>query len=377
MKVGVIIPMENEYLQVQQLIGGNHGRLGRNEVVLRRSGIGKVNAALGTQQLILEEHPDCIINTGVAGGIDVRLRVMDMVVASECVYHDVWCGEPNMKGQVQGLPERFACAKELVDKARPYARYVGLLCTGDQFITNDERLHQIKADFPEGLAVDMESCAIAHTCHLHQVPFLALRIISDIPAEAKTFSDHQVQYNNFWQSLADRSFTTIRQILTVLSMDKIPSFTIDHNHLLRGIYVSRKDQVGNDVVTTFDIRMKEPNRDIAIGQGAIHTIEHLAATYLRNDPEWSDRIIYWGPMGCLTGNYLLVRGDFESRDILELMQRTFRFVAEFKGEVLGATPKDCGNYLLHDLPMARWESRRYLEEVLEHMKEENFSYPAQ
>jgi len=159
-------------------------------------------------------------------------------------------------------------------------------------------------------------------------------------------------------------------------MKKIPSFTIDHNRLLRGIYVSRKDVVGGEVVTTLDIRMKEPNREPALGQGAIHTIEHLAATFLRNDAEWAERIIYWGPMGCLTGNYLLVRGDIESCDVVELMIRTFQFVADFDGEIPGAAPKDCGNYLLHDLPMARWESRKYLEEVLLNIKEENLVYPS-
>lgn len=158
-------------------------------------------------------------------------------------------------------------------------------------------------------------------------------------------------------------------------MKTIPSFTIDHIHLLRGIYVSRKDEVGGDVVTTFDIRMKEPNREPALGQGAIHTIEHLAATYLRNDPKWSDRIVYWGPMGCLTGNYLLMRGDLDSADIVDLMKETFRFVAEFEGEVPGQASKDCGNYLLHDLPMAKWESAKYLHEVLENIKPENLVYP--
>lgn len=158
-------------------------------------------------------------------------------------------------------------------------------------------------------------------------------------------------------------------------MKKIPSFTIDHIRLLRGIYVSRKDQVNGETITTFDIRMKEPNREPALGQGALHTIEHLAATYLRNNAQWQDRIIYWGPMGCLTGNYLLMRGDLQPQDILELMQETFRFVAEFDGEVPGTTAMDCGNYLLHDLPMARWESRKYLDEVLMRMKEENMVYP--
>ena len=158
-------------------------------------------------------------------------------------------------------------------------------------------------------------------------------------------------------------------------MEKIPSFTIDHNRLLRGIYVSRKDEVGNEVVTTFDIRMKEPNREPALHVGALHTIEHLAATYLRNDAQWKDRIVYWGPMGCLTGNYLLLRGDYRSEDIVALMQRTFAFVADFEGEVPGTQPQDCGNHLLHDLPMAKWEARKYLTEVLLQMKEENLNYP--
>lgn len=158
-------------------------------------------------------------------------------------------------------------------------------------------------------------------------------------------------------------------------MKKIPSFTIDHNHLLRGIYVSRKDSVGGETVTTFDIRMKEPNREPVVHAGALHTIEHLAATYLRNDPEWKDRIIYWGPMGCLTGNYLLMCGDLEPKDIVGLMQKTFKFVADFEGEIPGAAPKDCGNWLLHDLPMARWEARKFLTEVLEVIKDENMNYP--
>lgn len=159
-------------------------------------------------------------------------------------------------------------------------------------------------------------------------------------------------------------------------MKKIPSFTIDHIHLLRGIYVSRQDQVGTETVTTFDIRMKEPNREPALSPSAIHTMEHLAATFLRNHPVWADKIIYWGPMGCLTGNYLVVKGDLTSRHILPLMKETFSFIAGYEGEVPGATPRDCGNYLLMNLPMARWEAAKYLHEVLEQASEENLTYPA-
>lgn len=158
-------------------------------------------------------------------------------------------------------------------------------------------------------------------------------------------------------------------------MKKIPSFTINHEELLPGIYVSRKDSVGNDTITTFDIRMKAPNREPALHPGALHTIEHLAATYLRNDEEWKDRIVYWGPMGCLTGNYLIVKGDLTSRDILPLMQRTFAFIANYEGDIPGATERDCGNYLLQDLPMARYEAQKYLHETLNCATEENLNYP--
>lgn len=159
-------------------------------------------------------------------------------------------------------------------------------------------------------------------------------------------------------------------------MKKIPSFTIDHIRLERGIYVSRQDNVGGEVVTTFDVRMKEPNREPVLSPSAIHTIEHLAATFLRNHPVWADRIIYWGPMGCLTGNYLIVKGDLTSVDILPLVKETFAFVASYEGEVPGATARDCGNYLLMNLPEARWEARKYLTEVLENISEKNLNYPA-
>ncbi len=157
-------------------------------------------------------------------------------------------------------------------------------------------------------------------------------------------------------------------------MNKIPSFTINHEKLLRGLYVSRKDRVGGEVVTTFDVRMKLPNREAALSNGAIHTIEHLAATYLRNDPEWKDRIVYWGPMGCLTGNYLLVRGDFAAEDLVPILIRTFEFIAGYEGEVPGAAPRDCGNWRLHDLADAKKEAAKYVD-VLKHATKENLNYP--
>ena len=158
-------------------------------------------------------------------------------------------------------------------------------------------------------------------------------------------------------------------------MKKIPSFTIDHIRLERGIYVSRKDNVGGEVVTTFDVRMKEPNREPVLSPSAIHTMEHLVATFLRNHSVWADRIIYWGPMGCLTGNYLIVKGDLASADVLPLLREAFAFVAAYEGEVPGATAHDCGNYLLMNLPEARWEASKYLREVLENISDKNLNYP--
>ena len=160
-------------------------------------------------------------------------------------------------------------------------------------------------------------------------------------------------------------------------MKKIPSFTIDHTRLSRGIFVSRKDTTpGGNVLTTFDIRMKLPNREPALDPRAIHTIEHLAATFLRNHPQWSNRIIYWGPMGCLTGNYLIISGDYVSSDILPLMVETFRFIADFEGEIPGATPQDCGNYTYNDLPLAKAEAAAFLQNTLLNPSEENLNYPA-
>lgn len=159
-------------------------------------------------------------------------------------------------------------------------------------------------------------------------------------------------------------------------MEKIASFTVDHERLLRGIYVSRRDLTpSGDVLTTFDVRMTEPNRQPALSGAALHTIEHLAATYLRNRPDWKDRVVYWGPMGCRTGNYLILSGDLKPGDIVELIRDTFRFIAEYEGEVPGASPRDCGNYTYMDLNEAKVQARRFLDEVLLWLKRENIEYP--
>lgn len=157
-------------------------------------------------------------------------------------------------------------------------------------------------------------------------------------------------------------------------MEKIASFTIDHLKLKRGIYVSRKDKVGAEILTSFDIRMKEPYREPVLGGAEIHTMEHLAATYLRNS-DWKDKIIYWGPMGCMTGNYLILAGDYTSKDIVPLMIDLFSFIADFEGDIPGASSLECGNYYNNNLPFAKYEAKKYLEEVLLQIKDENLVYP--
>ena len=158
-------------------------------------------------------------------------------------------------------------------------------------------------------------------------------------------------------------------------MEKIASFTIDHLKLLPGIYVSRKDHIGAETVTTFDIRMTRPNFEPVMNTAEVHTIEHLAATFLRNDKEFGERIVYFGPMGCRTGFYLLLAGDLDSNDIVPLVTRLYEFMAEFEGEVPGAAAKDCGNYLDMNLPMAKYLAKKFLDEVLYCISAERLVYP--
>lgn len=158
-------------------------------------------------------------------------------------------------------------------------------------------------------------------------------------------------------------------------MEKIASFTIDHIKLQPGIYVSRKDNVGNSVITTFDLRMTSPNEEPVMNTAEMHTIEHLAATFLRNHKDYQDKIIYFGPMGCRTGFYLLLSGDYSSRDILPLMTEMYEFIRDFKDEVPGASARDCGNYLDMNLGMANYLAKRYLENTLYCMDDAHLIYP--
>ena len=158
-------------------------------------------------------------------------------------------------------------------------------------------------------------------------------------------------------------------------MEKIASFTIDHIRLQPGIYVSRKDTVGQEVITTFDLRMTSPNEKPVMNTAEVHTIEHLGATFLRNDPDYKDKTIYFGPMGCRTGFYLLLAGNYTSRDIVPLMIRMYEFIRDYRDEVPGASPRDCGNYLDMNLGMANYLAKKYLDQVLYSIDDSRLNYP--
>ena len=227
MKIGIITAMSSEQKQlanqlteIKETSKGPfnyiEGKINNNEIVLMQCGIGKVNAAAGTIELITNFKPDCIISTGVAGGIDTCLKVMDVVVSRNIVYHDVWCGEGNAYGQIQGLPTFFEGNDTLYNTAMSLntetAIHGGLICTGDKFITDRKELDEIKSNFPDGLAVDMESCSIAQVCYLYKVPFISFRIISDTPGAENHFD----QYLNFWGEMANRSFKVTETFLKAL-----------------------------------------------------------------------------------------------------------------------------------------------------------------
>ena len=219
-KIGIIVAMDKELRQLQQLFGDSHVRV-------EKCGIGKVNAALGAQRMISEFHPDVIVSSGCAGGNGDEVNVYDVVVSTELAYHDVYCGAAmggSVYGQVQGLPARFQADPELLAKVREAEQnaealamprlHFGLIATGDWFVDSKEKMRQILSHFPEAKAVDMESAAIAQTCYLNNVPFISLRVISDIPLRDNNAS----QYHDFWTRIADNSFQVTKTIIESLSL---------------------------------------------------------------------------------------------------------------------------------------------------------------
>lgn len=225
MKIGIIIAMDKEFRRISELLDGLDveldggrkfvtGTLGENELVLHQCGIGKVNAAIGASEMIRRYNPDLLVSTGCAGGGRTDMEVMDIVASTELAYHDVYCGEAMGKtvyGQVQGMPARYSSPSDLVEKAKSVSPRVhaGLIVTGDWFVDSKEKMREIVSHFPEAAAVDMESAAIAQTCHIYGIPFISFRVISDIPLKDTNAS----QYHDFWNTVADNSFETTREFL--------------------------------------------------------------------------------------------------------------------------------------------------------------------
>ena len=225
MRIGIIVAMRKELDLLLPLLQDSEesrmsgfefycGKMGRHDVMLMQCGIGKVNAAMGTLMLVNNFTPNYAINTGVAGGADTKVNVMDVVAGARVAYHDVWCGPESVLGQVQGLPLYFEGAKRLIDLV-PERDHIhkGLICSGDQFIDTIEAVNRIKGNFPDALAVDMESGAIAQVCHLNKVPFLALRVISDSPGASH---DNTKQYLDFWTDAPQETFMLLKDIITNL-----------------------------------------------------------------------------------------------------------------------------------------------------------------
>ena len=229
MKIGIIVAMDKEFAQLKTLLSDsktehrNHkdfvtGNIGNNEVIMQQCGIGKVNSTIGAVEMIDAFKPDLIISTGVAGGADIRLNVTEVVVATSCVYHDAYCGEECEYGQILGMPATFDTPQELVAKALAINElpgnihpqiHAGQIVSGDWFVDSKEKMRSILDHFPQAMAVDMESCSIAHTCHIYQTPSISFRIITDVPLK----DTKAQQYFDFWAKMAEGSFQVTKAFL--------------------------------------------------------------------------------------------------------------------------------------------------------------------
>ena len=225
MKIGIIVAMDKEFAQLKTLLDDsrterhNHkdfviGEIGNNEIIMQQCGIGKVNSTIGAVEMIDNYHPDLVISTGVAGGANIELNPLDIVVASECVYHDAYCADEVEFGQIMGMPARFKAPNEFIEKAKETEPniHIGLTVSGEWFVNSKEKMQEILNHFPNAMAVDMESCSIAQTCHIYKTPFISFRIISDVPLK-----DNKAQmYFDFWNKMAEGSFNATKRFLEAL-----------------------------------------------------------------------------------------------------------------------------------------------------------------
>ena len=231
MKIGIIVAMDKEFNQLESIIANKktsqinnqrlvEGTVGDKHVILQKCGIGKVNSAIGTVEMINRFSPNIIISSGCAGGADASLNMFDVVVANNCVYHDAYCGKEVAKGQIMGMPARYTANKQLVEKVLSLNTKdnnknnikAGLTVTGDWFVDNKQTMKRILSDFPEAMAVDMESCSIAQVCYIYSVPFLSFRVISDVPLKDNSAN----MYYDFWDRIAENSFEVTKDLINLL-----------------------------------------------------------------------------------------------------------------------------------------------------------------
>ena len=400
MKLGIIVAMEeelsglnNELENKQTITTGGFtfftGKIDNVSIILLQSGVGKVNVAIASAILLDRFKPDYLVNTGSAGGFSKYLSIGDIVLSTKVSQHDVDVTAFGYeKGQVPGCPLYFESDSRLLKMANDctlfdcqYKIHKGLIVSGDLFLKEKQHIENVFDNFPDVIAGEMEGGAVAQACYRFNTPFLIIRSISDL-----IFTEgNEAAFKKYLNVAAANSVNLLKGLIKRLDAEcngdkkmelkKIDSFTIDHTKMHRGIFVSRKDRLGKETATTFDIRMKLPNREKVLNISALHTIEHLGATFLRNHSEWKDRTVYFGPMGCRTGFYLIFHGNLKSKDVKDVIKEMFLFISDYNGDIPGATEQDCGNFRDQDLEGARQEASVYLETVLENMKKENLYYP--
>ena len=400
MKLGIIVAMEQELsglnndLENKRTIttGGFTfftGKISSIDIILLQSGIGKVNVAIASAILLDRFKPDFLVNTGSAGGFSNDLSIGDIVLSTKVTQHDVDVTAFGYEvGQVPGCPLYFESDSRLLNLANDctlfdcqYKIHKGLIVSGDLFLKEKHHIENVFDNFPDVIAGEMEGGAVAQACYRFNTPFLIIRSISDL-----IFAEgNEASFKKYLTVASANSVNLLRGLINKLAeesdgdngmdLKKIDSFTIDHTKMERGIFVSRKDRLGKETVTTFDIRMKLPNREKVLEIASLHTIEHLGATFLRNNSYWKDKTVYFGPMGCRTGFYAIFHGDLKSEDVKDVIREMFIFISDYNGNIPGATEKDCGNFRDQDLDGAKKEALIYLDNTLDNMKEENLYYP--
>lgn len=381
MKIGIIgaMPIEVEALKnimddvkISKFSGVDfyEGTLSEVPVVVAVAGVGKVNAALCAQTMILAFEPTSIINIGVAGGLSPELKVGDIAIATEVVEHDMdtsSLGDP--LGYISGIDIVYIpCTKWISDllynvscdvadvKSKinefPSKAIKGVIASGDQFISGQEQRNHIINNF-NAVAAEMEGASIGHVCYMNNVDFGVLRAISDSADEEASLS-----FVEFTKLAVKNSVAIVLEFLKRTreqkQINKIQSFCVDHTKLQPGMYISRVD---SDIVT-YDLRVKKPNSGDLINNVQMHTLEHMFATYVRNS-DISDDVIYFGPMGCQTGFYLLVRSDVSSEKVLQTTKNILEQTLAYNGEVFGASEIECGNYRTLELEEAKTVCREY------------------